>query len=508
MEQILVIDYGSQYAHLIARRIRELGVFSQVLDSETSIEKIKQLTSVRGFILSGGSYSVDDKKAPTLNKALLNFEVPILGICYGHQLLVKHYQGKIADLQIGEYGVAELKLKKENILWKGLAKKFMVWMNHQDQIQKLPSELTSIASTNNSQVAAFCHKTLPHYGLQFHPEVSHTTLGKKILANFVFDICVTKKEWHTKYIIQQIRQEIKEKIGAQKAVIALSGGIDSTVAAILCEPILKKNLSAIFIDTGLMRFKEKEFMQQKFNQHSFDFKIVLAKNKFFSALKGVVFGNQKRRQIGKIFIDIFTKEIKKKKGNVLIQGTIYSDRIESGHTKYSSKIKLHHNVGALPKNLKIQIYEPLRNLYKDEVRQIAKELGIDEELRQRNVFPGVGNAVRIVGAVTPKKAEIVQKASYILETELKQAKLYHKVWMGFAILLPLKSVGIKGDKRSYKFPIVLRIIESKDAMTANFTQIPYQLLSKISHRITNEIKDINRVLYDVTNKPPATMEWE
>ena len=506
--KILVIDYGSQYSHLIARRIRELGVFSQVISPEQSEKITTDYQRVTGLILSGGAYSVSDKKAPKLNKKILTLSIPILGICYGHQLLVKHYQGKISDLKIGEYGLTNLSIAKGNPLFQGMQGKIVVWMNHQDVVEKMPSELMTIASSTNSAVAAFCHKQFPFYGLQFHPEVSHTPLGKKILANFVFEICKSQKSWQTKDIISKIRAKILEQMTDKKAIIALSGGIDSTVAALLCDPIFKKNLTAIFVNTGLMRYKEKEFIKKNFSHYNFKLKIINAQKIFFARLQGISYGNEKRRIIGKTFIDLFTEQIQNKKDEILIQGTIFSDRIESGHTKNSSAIKLHHNVGGLPKNLKVKIYEPLRDLYKDEVREIAKELGVSEELRYRNVFPGVGNAVRIAGEVTKKKTLIVQKASYILEEELKQAGLYYKVWMGFAILLSIKSVGIQGDKRSYKFPVVLRIIESSDAMSANFAFIPYSLLSKISHRITNEIPEVNRVLYDITNKPPATMEWE
>lgn len=507
-DKILVIDYGSQYSHLIARRIRDLGVFSQVISPEQATKITTEYQEVTGLILSGGAYSVADKKAPQLHKQILTLAIPILGICYGHQLLVKHYQGKVSDLKVGEYGLTDLSITRENLLFKGMKEKIEVWMNHQDVVAQMPPELTTIASSKNSAVAAFCHKKLPFYGLQFHPEVSHTPLGKKMLANFAFEICKSQKSWKTKDIISKIRTEILEQVAGKKAVIALSGGIDSTVAALLCEPILRQNLTAVFVDTGLMRYREKEFMKKNFSHYNFQLKIISAQKKFFDRLKGISYGNEKRRIIGKTFIDLFTAQIQNKKDELLIQGTIFSDRIESGHTKNSSKIKLHHNVGGLPKNLKVKIYEPLRDLYKDEVREIAKELGVSEELRYRNVFPGVGNAVRITGEVTAKKALIVQKASYILEQELKQAGLYHKVWMGFAILLSIKSVGIQGDKRSYKFPVVLRIVESSDAMSAKFSFIPHSLLSAISHRITNEIPEVNRVLYDITNKPPATMEWE
>ncbi|MCK4428906.1 MAG: glutamine-hydrolyzing GMP synthase, partial [Candidatus Aenigmarchaeota archaeon] len=346
------------------------------------------------------------------------------------------------------------------------------------------------------------------YGVQFHPEVTHTKNGNKIFENFAFGICNAKKEWDIKNIHDKIAEEVRLVIGNRKAIIGLSGGVDSSTAAILINKIIGKNLTAVYVDTGMMRRKETEFIRELFSGFELNLKIVYAKDRFFKELKGITEPEMKRKIIGKLFIDIFDEVAVEEKAEVLIQGTIYSDRIESGVTQHSSKIKSHHNVGGLPENMKLEVYEPLRNLYKDEVRKLAKEIKLSEEITKRHVFPGPGLGIRIVGEVTPEKTEIVRKAGFIIEQELKKAVLYDKVWMAFAVILPIKSVGIQGDARSYKYPVVVRIIESKDAMTANFAKIPYEILEKISTRITNEIQEVNRVVYDISNKPPSTMEWE
>ncbi|MCX8015123.1 MAG: glutamine-hydrolyzing GMP synthase, partial [candidate division WOR-3 bacterium] len=335
-----------------------------------------------------------------------------------------------------------------------------------------------------------------------------TINGMKILRNFVFDICQAKKEWDTTRVIESIKQEIKQVVGNQKAIIGLSGGVDSSTAAVLVKEVIGKNLVAVYVDTGLMREKETEFMQKTFGKFNLNLKIVDAVDKFFKALKGVVEPERKRKIIGKLFIDIFDYIAYKENAQILIQGTIYSDRIESGITQHSSIIKSHHNVGGLPKKMTLKLYEPLKNLYKDEVRKIARKIGLPKELISRHVFPGPGLAIRIIGEVTPQKVAIVRQASTIIEQELKKVGLYEKVWMALAVLLPLSSVGTQCDARSYKYPIFVRIIESKDAMTANFSKIPYEVLERISTRITNEISEVNRVVYDISNKPPATMEWE
>jgi GMP synthase (glutamine-hydrolysing) len=343
--------------------------------------------------------------------------------------------------------------------------------------------------------------------VQFHPEVDHTENGTKIFENFV-SICNAKKEWNNSEIINNIQKEINQVIGDRKAVIGLSGGVDSSVAAVLMSKVIGKRLTAVYVDSGLMRHKETEFVERIFSHQDLNLKIIRAGNQFFKGLKGITEPEEKRKIIGKLFVDIFDEIAKQEGAEVLIQGTIYSDRIESGVTKHSSTIKSHHNVGGLPKDMDLEVYEPLRELYKDEVRELASELKLSDEITKRHVFPGPGQAVRIIGEVTPEKVDIVQKASYIIEEELKKEGLYEKVWMAFAVLLSIRSVGIQGDARSYKFPVVIRAIESRDAMTANFAKIPHDILENISTRITNEIKEVNRVVYDISNKPPSTMEWE
>jgi len=503
-----VLDFGGQYCHLISRRIKDLGVYAKVLPSNTKYENLKKISNLKGIVLSGGASSVYDENSPKPEKNILNIRVPILGICYGHQLIAYLEGGKVESGNSGEYGITKLQISNRSKLLFGLNKLEYVWMNHKDIVKRLPAGYKVIASTLNSPIAAFENEKKMIYGVQFHPEVTHTSNGSRILENFVLNICGAKKEWKTTNVIKNISNEIRQKIGKRKAIIALSGGVDSSTAAILVNKVIGKNLIAVYVDTGLMRYKETEFIKNEFSKYNLNLKIIRAKDRFFNALKGIVNPEEKRKIIGKLFIDIFNDVAKKEKADVLIQGTIYSDRIESGITPNSSIIKSHHNVGGLPKNMNLEVYEPLKDLYKDEVRNISRSLGLPKSITERHVFPGPGFAIRIVGEVTPEKVNIVRKASYIIKEELKKANLYDKVWMAFAVLLSIKSVGIQGDARSYKYPIVVRIIESKDAMTANFAKIPYEILERISTRITNEINEVNRVVYDISNKPPATMEWE
>ena len=508
MDTIIILDFGGQYCHLISRRIRDFGVYTEVLPSSTKIEELKNIPNIKGIILSGGAASVYDKDSPKVNKEILNVGVPIFGICYGHQLIASLENGEVESGKSGEYGITELQISGSNNLLSGLNKIENVWMNHKDFVKSLPDKYKITASTSNSPVSVFENEKDKIYGVQFHPEVTHTPNGNKILENFVLNICGAKKEWAISSVIENITEEIKQKIGNKKAIIGLSGGIDSSTAAVLISKILGENLTAVYVDTGLMRHKETEFIEQEFSKYDLDLRIIKAETRFFNALKGITEPEEKRKIIGKLFIDIFDEAAQKENAEILIQGTIYSDRIESGLTNNSSVIKSHHNVGGLPKDMKLKVYEPLRDLYKDEVRNIARNLGLSEKLINRHIFPGPGLAVRIVGEITPEKTNIVRKASYIIEEELKKENLYDKVWMAFAVLLSIKSVGIQGDARSYKYPIVVRIIESKDAMTANFAKIPYEILERMSAKITNEIAEVNRVVYDISNKPPATMEWE
>ncbi len=498
---IAVLNFGGQYCHLISRRIRALRVNAEILPAETRASELK---NVKGIILSGGAASVYDKNSPKLDKKILSLGIPVLGICYGHQIIAHADGGRVIAGNIGEYGLTELKIKNNGSLMKSLPSSLKVWMNHRDTVETLPNKYTATASTKGVRIAAFADEKNKIYGVQFHPEVTHTEYGSKMLENFILDVCKAPRNYKPK-AADDIVNEAREAIGRRKAIIALSGGIDSSTAAVLVSKAIGKSLVAVYVDTGLMREDDKDFVK---NFSGLDLRIIDARKRFLQRLKGITDPEQKRKIIGKTFIEIFENVARKEKASVLIQGTLYSDRIESGSAKHAAVIKSHHNVGGLPKKMNLELYEPLRELYKDEVRQIAKELGLPRELITRHVFPGPGLAVRIVGEVTEEKVDVVRKATAIIEEELKKANLYDKVWMGFAVLLSVKSVGIQGDERSYKCPVVLRIIESKDAMTANFAKIPYNILEKISTRITNEIREVNRVVYDISNKPPATMEWE
>lgn len=508
MHKIIILDFGGQYCHLISRRIRDLGVLAEVMPSDISAGKIIKDKEIKGLILSGGARSVYEKNAPKFDKKILGLNIPILGICYGHQLIAHSLGGKVISGKSGEYGLAKLEIKKNQGILAGLEKTKKVWMNHRDAVTILPQSFLALAEAEHSKNAVFSSKNGKISGVQFHPEVSHTEGGEKMLKNFVFSVCQCQKSHSSQSLIQNIIQEAKETIGSEKAIIGLSGGVDSSVAATLVGKAIGKKLVATYIDTGLMRRGETEAIRKIFRDLKVNLKVIKAGKQFFQKLKGVTGPERKRKIIGKLFADIFCGVAKKEKAGFLIQGTIYSDRIESGITKHSSKIKSHHNVGGLPKNLKLKLYEPLKDLYKDEVRKIARATGLPSEISERQVFPGPGLAIRIVGEVTPKKAEIVRRASHIVEEELKKTKLWKNIWMSFAVLLSIKSVGIQGDERSYKYPIIVRVIESKDAMTANFSQIPFSVLERISTRITNEVREVNRVAYDITHKPPATMEWE
>lgn len=485
-----------------------MGVYCEVLPSDTSLQELRKIEGLKGVILSGGAASVYDKKSPKCSPEILKVGVPILGICYGHQLIAFLEKGKVRYGRQGEYGVTQLNVTEKDKILAGLQKQEKVWMNHRDVVESLPAGYRTLAFTAGSRIAAYANIGKKIFGVQFHPEVTHTTRGHRILKNFAVNICKARKQWSTEDFIKQAIKEARQAIGKRKAILGLSGGIDSSTAAVLLEKAVGKNLTAVYVDTGLMRFKETEFMKKTFSKRKLNFRIVNASQRFFKALKGVEKPEQKRKIIGRLFVEIFEEEARKQKAEVLVQGTIYSDRIESGVTKHSSVIKSHHNVGGLPKNMKLEVYEPLRDIYKDEVRKVARKLNLPKEIIERHVFPGPGLAIRIIGEVTPEKAEIVRKATCIIEQELKNSGLYKKVWMGFAVLLSIKSVGIQGDQRTYRYPIVVRIIQSKDAMTANYTKIPHPTLEKISTRTVNELKQVNRVVYDITNKPPATMEWE
>ncbi len=505
-----MLDFGGQYCHLISRRIRDLLVYSKVMSADTKAEDLRNMTGLKGIILSGGARSVYDKDSPICAEEIFEIGVPVFGICYGHQMIAHIFGGTVKPGDSGEYGLTEVKVKEDSVLLNGCDNILKVWMNHKDIVTEIPADkgFRVTAYTDHSPVAAFENSEKRLYGAQFHPEVTHTEKGNVILGNFALSICNAKKEWNASNVIDHMKTEIKEKIGDSKAIIGLSGGIDSSVAALITSSVIGKQLTAVYVDTGLMRKDETEFIRQAFSNLDLNLKIIDASERFFRELKGVSDPEKKRKIIGRLFIEVFDEVAIKTGAKILLQGTIYSDRIESGMTKYSSTIKSHHNVSGLPEDMKLTVYEPLRNLYKDEVRNIAKMIGVPHELLKRQVFPGPGLGIRVVGEIDENKVRIVREANNIVEEELKTSGIYDRIWMGFAVLLPVKSVGIQGDARSYKYPIVIRIIESEDAMTANFAKIDYDILEKMSTRITNEIPEVNRVVYDISNKPPATMEWE
>ena len=509
IENIIVLDFGGQYSQLIARRVRELRVYSELLPFDTPIEKIKE-KKPSGIILSGSSHSIisDDKKY-IIDTEILKLGVPVLGICYGMQLLAHLLGGKITGSGSNEYGKTKINIDTSSLLFNGLKPIETCWMSHRDSVSVLPPLFRIIASTNSLPIAGIEEPSRKIYGIQFHPEVIHTPSGMDILKNFLFKICNCSPIWTTVSIIEKEIHEIKEKVKDGKAICALSGGVDSSVAAILVSKAIGDNLTCIFVDHGLLRSGEAEQVDKTFKEN---FKINLvnvnAKERFLSKLKGVTDPEQKRKIIGTEFIRIFEEEAKKiKDANFLVQGTLYSDVIESG-TKDAARIKSHHNVGGLPEDMKLKLIEPLRMLFKDEVRTLGIELGLPEEIVLRQPFPGPGLAIRIIGEVTERRLEILKKADYIVIEEIKRAGLYNKIWQSFAILPAIKSVGVMGDERTYEYPIVVRAVNSEDAMTADWVRLPYKVLEKISNRIINEVEDVNRVLYDISSKPPSTIEWE
>ena len=500
---IILIDFGGQTAHLISRRIRELGVECIIVNPEEVLEKIK---GAGGIIFSGGPASVYEKDSPTVDKKIFDLEIPILGICYGEQLISYLLDGKVIPGNKKEFGPATLLISKSSKLLKGIPIKSTVWMSHGDEVARLPKGFVNNGKTQTITNAAISNEDKKIYAIQFHPEVIHTQFGTQILKNFLKICGITPKRSQVdKEFVESLINDIKDSVSDQKALCALSGGVDSSVAALIVHKAIGKNLTSVYIDSGLMREGETETLKKVFKDHyKMNVDIVDARKEFLSSLKGIIDPEQKRKIIGKIFIEVFEKEAKKINAKFLVQGTIYPDVIESAGTKYSQNIKSHHNVGGLPEKMNLVLLEPLRNFYKDEVRLIGKVLGLPEAITQRQPFPGPGLAVRIIGEVTEEKLEILRKADEIVQQELKGIKL----WQAFAIFAGIKTTGVRGDNRAYGETIAIRAIEAKDAMSANFAKLPYELLDKISIRIVNEIKEVNRVVYDITNKPPATMEWE
>ncbi len=507
-ETILILDFGSQYTQLIARRIRELNVYCEIHPYNHLPE---MSDDVKGIILSGSPASVLDKEAPDVDIDLFRKKYPLLGVCYGAQLSAHKAGGKVAPSQTREYGRANLnEVHTENPLLRGVSLGSQVWMSHGDTIEKLPESFKVIASTQNINVAAFQIEAEQTYGLQFHPEVTHSVEGKQILENFLVDICGCTQDWTPDHFVDSTVAELKEKLGNDKVVMALSGGVDSTVAAMLVHHAIGKNLYCIFVDNGLLRKNEFEEVLDSYQHMGLNIKGVDAKDKFYSALEGLKDPEHKRKAIGKTFIDVFDEEahlIEEVKW--LGQGTIYPDIIESVSVKGpSATIKSHHNVGGLPNHMKLKVVEPLNTLFKDEVRRVGKALKISNAILGRHPFPGPGLGIRILSDVTAEKVQILQEVDYIFIQGLKKQGLYNEVWQAGAMLLPVQSVGVMGDERTYENVVALRAVASLDGMTADWCHLPYEFLGEVSNKIINKVKGVNRVVYDISSKPPATIEWE
>jgi GMP synthase (glutamine-hydrolysing) len=508
---ILIIDFGSQYNQLIARRVREHQVYCQIEPPEIGLEKIRVLKP-EGIILSGGPASIYEARSPRVDKGIFALGIPILGICYGLQFMVDALEGEVVGSAKREYGFAELIVKKAGKLFAGTGKRTRCWMSHGDQIGRLPLGFMITASTENTEVAAAEDAKRRFYGLQFHPEVVHTVEGKKILENFLFGICKCEKSWTMKSFIREAVDEIRKTVGNKRVVFGLSGGVDSSVAAVLLHKAIGRQLTCVFVDNGLLRLGEGEKVLALFAKNlQMNVRFARARKAFVDGLKGVTDPERKRKIIGRTFIEVFEKEAKKIEGaEFLGQGTLYPDLIESRSAfgGPSAVIKSHHNVGGLPKRMKLKLVEPLKHLFKDEVRLLGKELGLSDDVVWRQPFPGPGLAVRIIGEVTEKRLAILRNADAVLMEEIRAANYYRKLWQSFAVLLPIKSVGIMGDQRTYENVIVIRAVTSEDAMTADWARLPHDLLSRVSNRIINEVRGVNRVVYDISSKPPSTIEWE
>ncbi len=512
IEQIVILDFGSQYTQVIARRIREASVYSTILRYDTPAAQIAKLKP-SGIILSGSPSSVYAPEAPLPDRGIFAMGVPILGICFGVQLLAQFLGGKVEKGQKREYGKGTLTVKDGACaLFKKLPRQLQVWNSHGDKLTKLPKGFVSVAVTDNSEFAAIENRQKRFFGLQFHPEVVHTPRGKEIIANFVHGVCRCGKGWTMRSYLDQSIKEIRAQVGKERVILGLSGGVDSSVAAALLHKAIGDQLTCIFVNNGLLRAREAEVVQEVFGRN-FKMKLQYEESTalFLGKLRGVSDPERKRKIIGKTFIDVF-QAATKRAGNAkfLAQGTLYPDIIESvpiaGNP--AALIKSHHNVGGLPKNMKFKLVEPLKCLFKDEVRQLGLELGLPKEIVYRQPFPGPGLAVRCLGDVTPAKLKVLRRADAIVVEEMKLADLYYKTWQTFAVLLPVRSVGVQGDERTYDWTLAIRAVESQDGMTADWVRLPYDLLEKISLRITNEVRGLNRVVLDLTSKPPGTIEWE
>ena len=511
-EQIVILDFGSQYTQVIARRIRECNVYSVILGHDTPAVEIAALAP-SGIILSGGPSSVYAKNAPLPDRNIFALGVPVLGICYGVQLFAQFLGGKVEKGRKREYGKGVLTVKDASCaLFRNLPERLQVWNSHGDKLTKLPRDFKSVAVTENSEYAAIENRARKFFGLQFHPEVAHTPRGREIIANFVHGVCGCGKNWTMRNYIERAVEEIRTQVGTEKVILGLSGGVDSSVAAALLHKAIGDQLTCIFVNNGLLRGREAEVVREVFGRN---FKIKLqyedAAKLFLKRLKGVTEPERKRKIIGRTFIEVFQNAARRAgQAKFLAQGTLYPDVIESvpidGNP--AALIKSHHNVGGLPKKMKFALVEPLKCLFKDEVRQLGIELGLPKEIVLRQPFPGPGLAVRILGEVTPERCAILRNADAIVVAEMKANGLYYKIWQSFAVLLPVRSVGVMGDERTYDYTIAIRAVESQDGMTADWVKLPYALLEKLASRIINEVKGVNRCVFDITSKPPGTIEWE
>ena len=526
-DKIIIIDFGSQYTKLIARKVRECHVYSEVIPCTSDMSSLVKDTSLKGIILSGGPQSVYLKNAPALSRQIIELKLPILGICYGLHLLSHQFKGKVTGGKTArEYGKTKIHRVSKTVIFKNVDSKFNAWMSHGDRIDKLPKGFKITSRSENGMISSFESNTARLYAVQFHPEVHHTEYGIQILKNFLYNICRVKNKWQMGSFVEQKVKELKEKIGDEKAICALSGGVDSTVAAFLVNKALGKNLVCVHIDNGLMRKNESREIIKYFSNR-LNLKFIDGSKLFLSRLKGVSEPEKKRKIIGKTFIDLFQDfarlpdfrygQVRLRNGQAkkvggtkyLVQGTLYPDVIESSSFKGSSvTIKTHHNVGGLPASLHMKLVEPFRELFKDEVRVIGRLLGVPKEIIERHPFPGPGLAVRILGEITKDKLELLREADYIYIETLRKRKLYNKIWQAFSVILPVSTVGVMGDSRTYEKVLALRAVESVDGMTANWFHMPHDALEEISTAITNKVKGINRVVYDISNKPPSTIEWE
>ncbi len=508
-DKVLILDFGAQYAQLIARRVRECKVYSEIVPYTITAEEIRR-RNPKALIFSGGPASVYVPNAYRSDPEILRLKLPVLGICYGMQLMAFQLGGTVKKTGRSEFGKTHLKVISDSLLFSDLPTKQVVWMSHRDAVVKPPVGFKTVAQTEASPVAAFENQKDNLYGVQFHPEVFHTPYGMDILKNFLYKAAACVPNWTRVSIIEEAVAQIREKVGDGKALCALSGGVDSSVAALLVHKAIGDKLTCVFVNHGLLRAGEVEQVVETFRKHfHIDLRYVDAEERFLNRLKGVTDPEQKRKIVGEEFVRVFEEQARKiGKVDYLVQGTLYPDVIESG-TREAAKIKTHHNVGGLPTEMEFkEVIEPLRMLFKDEVRAIGEELGLSEEIVWRHPFPGPGLAIRIIGEVTKERLEILRQADAIVVEEIKKAGLYRKIWQAFAVLPDIKSVGVMGDERTYAYPIVVRAVTSEDAMTADWARLPHDLMAKISNRIINEVKGVNRVVYDISSKPPATIEWE